>query len=113
MKTANLTVRVDPALKRRAQAAASVLDVSLSQVVTAALKGLCKEAPAQLALSSGVFIPLALGNVTTAARAGLERHVRDLLRARLIQLDLLRRKRVLTSEEMAEQEALSLAQFRW
>ena len=113
MKTANLTVRVDAALKLRSQSVAKSLDVSLSQVVTAALKGLCKGAPEQLSLSSGVFIPLVLDKSTSAAREGLERHVRNVLRARLIQLDLLRRSRRLTDDEMQEQESLTLAQFRW
>lgn len=45
MKNENLTVRIDPALKRRAQEVSKALDVSLSQVVTAALKGLCRGAP--------------------------------------------------------------------
>ncbi len=42
MKTANLTVRIEPALKRQAQEAARELDLSLSQVVTAALKGMVR-----------------------------------------------------------------------
>lgn len=113
MKNENLTVRIDPALKRRAQEVSKALDVSLSQVVTAALKGLCRGAPEQLALSSGVFIPLVLKEASAASRDGLERHVRGLLRARLIQLDRLRTKRPLTSEELLEQESLAIAQFRW
>ena len=44
MKTANLTVRIDPDLKRQAQEAAQFLDVSLSQAVTAALKGVIRQA---------------------------------------------------------------------
>ena len=113
MKTANLTVRVDAALKLRSQFVAKALDVSLSQVVTAALKGLCRGAPEQLSLSSGVFIPLVLDKSTSEAREGLERHVRNVLRARLLQLEMLRRSRPLTADEIDEQDSLSLAQFRW
>ena len=113
MKTANLTVRVDAALKLRSQFVAKALDVSLSQVVTAALKGLCRGAPEQLSLSSGVFIPLVLDKSISEAREGLERHVRNVLRARLIQLEMLRRSRPLTADEIDEKESLSLAQFRW
>lgn len=113
MKTANLTVRVDAALKLRSQSVAKALDVSLSQVVTAALKGLCRGAPEQLSLSSGVFIPLVLDKSTSEAREGLERHTRNLLRARLLQLEMLRRSRGLTADEAGELESLSLAQFRW
>lgn len=46
MKTANLTVRIDPELKRLAQESAEFLDVSLSQVVTAALHGLIRQSDA-------------------------------------------------------------------
>ena len=53
-----------------------------------------------------------LDKSTSAAREGLERHVRNVLRARLIQLELLRRGRRLTDDEIDEQESLSLAQFR-
>lgn len=113
MKPANLTVRIDPALKRRAQGAARALDVSLSQVVTAALRGFCKEAPIQSSLTFGLFDSGVLDNVTAGARAELERRVRGQLRARLIQLDRLRKKRPLTDEEKAEEELLAVAQFRW
>jgi hypothetical protein len=113
MKTTNLTVRLDPVLKRQSQLVAKRLDVSLSQVVSAALKGLCRGAPEQLFLSSGVFLPAVLGKELSAAQEGLERHVRNLLRARLIQLEGLRRKRRLTDDELSEQETLSLAQFKW
>jgi hypothetical protein len=43
VKSSNLTVRIEPGLKREAQEAAAALDVSLSQVVTAALRGLLRE----------------------------------------------------------------------
>lgn len=46
MKTANLTVRIDPELKRQAQEAARFLDVSLSQVVSASLRGVVRQAAA-------------------------------------------------------------------
>lgn len=46
MKTANLTVRIDPELKRQAQEASRFLDVSLSQVVSASLRGVVRQAAA-------------------------------------------------------------------
>ena len=43
MKTSNLTVRIEPELKRQAQEAARILDVSLSQVISASLRGVVRQ----------------------------------------------------------------------
>lgn len=45
-KSSNLTVRIDPELKRQAQEASVFLDVSLSQVVSSALRGLIRQSKA-------------------------------------------------------------------
>lgn len=57
VKSSNLTVRIDPDLKRDAQAAAAALDVSLSQVVSAALRGLIRQATAHKSWVAEFVIP--------------------------------------------------------
>lgn len=78
MKTSNLTVRIDPELKRHAQEAARILDVSLSQVISASLRGVVRQSLAYKAWLGEYVMPAPIQEAEQlgedyAMKAGRER----------------------------------------
>lgn len=110
MKTANLTVRIDPDLKSKAQVAARELDVSLSQVVTAALRGVLRQAELHRSWVGAFSIPSLsrpfqeIGE-SEASVAGLA-----VIQRRIVELEKLERVNSLNAVTRLELKRLRLLQ---
>lgn len=113
MKTANLTVRIDPDLKRQAQGAAEFLDLSLSQVVTAALRGVIRQSAAHREWLGEFKAP----QVQRVMESDGERYAADIGRkavaARIAELTELERRNTLNKHSRAELKALRTREMGW
>lgn len=112
MKTANLTVRIDPDLKRQAQEAAEFLDVSLSQVVTASLKGVIRQAAAHRSWLGEFAMPAPFQEAQEAGEAFADKAGRARVLERIAVLQAKERRNELnkvTRRELAELLRLQVA----
>lgn len=105
MKTSNLTVRIDPELKLRAQEAARFMDVSLSQVVSAALRGVVRQAAAHRSWLGEFAMPAPVQEAEKAGEAFADKAGRERLLERIAVLQDKERRNGLnkvTRRELAE-----------
>lgn len=113
MKTANLTVRIDPKLKRQAQEASASLDVSLSQVFTAAAKGLVRQASALDSWRGDFAMPFSFQRAESEGEAVAITAERERVRRRIERLLDLEKRSGLDAKERAELTELSLHHVRF
>ena len=112
MKTANLTVRIDPDLKRQAQEVAEFLDVSLSQAVTAALKGVIRQAAAHRSWLGEFAMPAPVQEAQEAGEAFADKAGRARVLDRISELQAKERRNELnkvTRRALAELLRLQMA----
>ena len=112
MKNANLTVRIDPDLKRQAQEAAQFLDVSLSQAVTASLKAVIRQAAAHRSWLGEFAMPAPVQEAEKAGEAFADNAGKDRVLARITVLQAKKHRNELnkvTRRELAELLRLQMA----
>ena len=113
MKTSNLTVRIDPDLKRQAQEAARFLDVSLSQAVTAALRGVVRQAAGHRSWLGEFAMPSPMQEVQSAGEAFADKAGRQRVVDRILELEAVERKQGLNKVTRKELKDLRLLQIVW
>lgn len=113
MKTANLTVRIDPDLKRQAQQAADFLDVSLSQVVTASLKGLIRQASAHRSWLGDFAMPAPIQEIQEAGEVLADKVARERVMQRIEVLEAKERRNELNKVTRQELKELHRLQMAW
>lgn len=113
MKTSNLTVRIDPDLKRQAQEAAEFLDVSLSQAVTAALKGVIRQAAAHRSWLGEFAMPAPVQESQEAGEVFADKAGRAMVMHRIAALQAKERRNELNKDTRRELKALIQASMQW
>lgn len=113
MKTANLTVRIDPDLKRHAQEAAEFLDVSLSQAVTAALKGVIRQAAAHRSWLGEFAMPAPVQEAQEAGEVFADKAGRARVMDRIAVLQAKERRNELNKVTRRELAELLRLQMGW
>lgn len=106
MKTSNLTVRIDPELKRQAQDAARFMDVSLSQVVSASLRGVIRQAAAHRSWLGEFAMPAFAQDAEKQGEEYAERMGRERVLGRIAVLQGKERRNMLNKETRRELKEL-------
>lgn len=113
MKTSNLTVRIDPDLKRQAQEAAEFLDVSLSQAVTAALNGLIRQAASHRSWLGEFSMPAPVQEAQEAGEVFAHKAGRARVMDRIAVLQAKERRNELNKATRRELAELLRLQMAW
>jgi len=113
MKTANLTVRIDPDLKRQAQDAAEFLDVSLSQVVTASLKGVIRQAASHRSWLGEFAMPAPVQRAEESGESFADDAARAMVVNRIVALQEKQKRNELNKVSRRELAELLRLQMSW
>ena len=113
MKTSNLTVRIDPELKRQAQEAARILDVSLSQVISASLRGVVRHSLAYKAWLGEYVIPAPIQEAEQLGEDYAMKAGRERVLERIAELQDKDSRNMLNKVTRAELKELLRRQINW